>query len=296
MPLFYPHKQTALIFIVCALIVLGTLWYVQGWNTHNQNAKNDMAAAQNIQVTQTGALFATTTDWQKQFFVPSTATPLKNGRKNTETAVSNEPETITGQFGKKFFEQYMLLKQNNLTEDQQAIQAVIDKNISDVIASAPQARVYDVRSIVMAADNDVAAEKTYANTIGGIIASYSPKGDAAIIATEALDQNDPTRVKEIEAIANSYSTMLGKLIEVPTPKVLGNQHVGLINGVSSMVFAAQGMSKVFSDPLQSLVSLAVYEKSLTSMHNALLDLKYEFSQKQIIFSNGESGAYFNLIN
>lgn len=296
MPQFYPHKQTAIIFILCVIGVLVTLWYVERGNTRSQGALDAMSTRQNVQVTQAENTFATTTDWQKQFFVRSTSTPSQKNTLTTKNQVAEEPETITGQFGKRFFEQFMLLKQNNLNDDPEAVKAVIDQNVGDIVASAPQAQIYDTRNILIAPSNDTTAEKTYANTVGGILSSYAPQGDAAIIATEALDKNDPSKIKEIEAISNSYSTMLKKLLQVSTPKNIADNHLALINAVSSMVFVSQGMSKVFVDPLQSMVSLAVYEKSLTSLQNALLDLKYNFSQKQIQFSSNEPGNIFNLIN
>ncbi len=296
MPLFYPHKQTAIIFIICILGVLGTIWYVGRGNARSQQASNVMSGQQNTQVIQVGTAIATTTDWQKQFFANSTSTKLKNSTLTTNDPSTNEPETVTGQFGKKFFEQYMLLKQNNLTEDPTAIKAVVDQNIGDIVSTAPQAQVYDIRNVLIATTDNLAAERTYANTVGEILSLYDPKGDAATIATEALDKNDTSRIKEIEDIANLYSIMLKKLLAVPAPKTINQNHLALINAVSSMVFVSQGMSKVFIDPLQSIVSLAVYEKSLTSLQNSLLDLKYNFSQKGIQFSSNEPGIIFTLIN
>ncbi len=296
MPLFYPHKQTAIIFIICVLGVFGTIWYVGRGNTYSQQASNVMSGQQDIQITQVGTALATTTDWQKQFFANSTSTKLKNNTLATNEPSINEPETVTGQFGKKFFEQYMLLKQNNLTDDPTAIKAVVDQNINDIVSTAPQAQTYDIRSVLITATSDLVAERTYANTVGGILSLYNPQGDAAMIATEALDKNDTTRIKEIDAISNSYSLMLKNLLTVPAPKTISENHLALINAVSSMVFVSQGMSKVFADPLQSMVSLAVYQKSLASFQNALLDLKYNFSQKAIQFSSSEPGIIFTLIN
>lgn len=293
--MFYPHKQTAIIFILCVLGVLVTVWYVGRGDVRGKETDNTMSIKQNKQVIQAGVAIATTTDWQKQFFVSSTSTPSKKDVSTTKNQNTDEPDTITGRFGKKVFEQYMLLKQNNLAEDPTAVKAVVDQNVNDFISTAPQAEVYDIRSVVLANTSDLSAERTYANAVGSILSTYTPQGDMAMIANQALEENDPTKIKEVEAIANSYSIMLKRLLVTPTPKTLAGYHINLINGVSSVAFVAEGMSKVFSDPVQGMVALAVYEKSLLSLQNALLDLKYNFSQKQILFSNNEPATVFNLI-
>lgn len=296
MPLFYPHKQTAIIFIICALGVLGTILYVGRGDLSTKKIPTDSSAGQDIQVTSTGTVFASTTEWQKQFFANSTTSILQVARENSKNASAKEPETLTGQFGKKFFEQFMVLKQNDLADDQTAIKAVIDQNMNDFVSTAPQAKTYDIRSVLITPTDDLTAERTYANTVGEILVMYIPKKDAAIIATEALEQNDPSRIREIIAIADSYSTMLKKLLAVPAPKTISVNHLNLINAASSMMFVSQGMSKVFEDPIQTMISLAVYEKSFASLYNALLDLKYNFSQKSIQFSNSEPGIIFTTIN
>lgn len=293
--MFYPHKQTAIIFILCVLGVLVTMWYVGRGDVRGKETDNLLSAKQNIQVIQPDIAIATTTDWQRQFFVNSTLTSTKKGVSTTKNQNTGEPDTITGRFGKKVFEQYMLLKQNNLAEDPTAIKAVVDQNVNDFISTAPQAEVYDIRSVMLANTSDLSAERTYANSVGSILSTYTPQGDMAMIANQALEENDPTKIKEVETIANSYSTMLKKFISVPAPKTLAGYHINLINSVSSVAFVAEGMSKVFSDPVQGMVALALYEKSLLSLQNALLDLKYNFSQKQITFSNNEPAIVFNLI-
>ncbi|MEN9524513.1 MAG: hypothetical protein RL536_582 [Candidatus Parcubacteria bacterium] len=301
MPMLHPHKQTAFIFLVCVLGVLATIWYVGGTN-NKQKALDDMSTRKNIQVTQMSDLIATSSDWQKQFFASSRSSDdlvspkaSLSGQSNNSTRASEEPDTITGQFGKKVFEQFMILKQNNLTDDQTAIKAAIDQNMSDIVSTAPQARIYDIRNILVSQNVDVSAEKTYANTVGSILSMYARQGDAATIATEALDKNDQSRIKEINVIAESYSNMLKKLLAVPAPKTISDMHLNLVNSASGMVFVSQGMAKIFSDPMQSMVSLAVYEKSLGSFQNALVSLKNNFEQKDIRFSNSDPGIIFTII-
>ena len=295
MPLFYPHKQTAIIFLVCILGVLATVWYVGTGRVRNQGV-DSLADKQGLQVTQSTEAFSTTTDWQKQFFVQSTTTIPQSKTLAVNDQSPNEPETVTDKFGKKFFEQFMLLKQNDLIDDPDAVKAVVDQNMNDIVDSAPEARVYDIRNVLLSPNIGILAEKTYANSVGEILTLYMPQNDAAIIATQALEKNDPSRINEIQAVTGSYSTVLKKLLEVPAPKSLADELLALINSMSAMVFISEGMSKVFSDPLQSMVSLAVYEKSLVSLQNALLDLKFAFNDDQVVFSSTDSGNVFNLIN
>lgn len=294
MSLSYRHKQTVIIFIVCILGVGAAGYAVYGKSWQNKTPNIPKSEVLGTAPAEAGAI-SDTNDWKKPFLMSSTST--KNTLKSTAVIETEpeEPETVTGQFGKRFLEQYMILKQNNLIDNQEAVKAVIDQGVDSIVSSAPQPRTYDVRNIIVAKSDDKVSRKIYANSVGNIISTYMPKDDAAIIATKALEEEDKDLIKKIETTASSYATMLSKILEVPTPKSLLNNQIGLVNSISSMSFVSDGMSKVFSDPIQGLVALAIYEKSLLSLQNSFLDLKYAFSTDNIEFSSTDPGIIFTLI-
>jgi hypothetical protein len=295
MSLSYRHKQTVIIFTICILGVGAAGYAAYGGNlqrTTSETSSNRVVVTTSADITP----ISSTNDWKNQFLSQSTSTKTAYGSVNASPLEPKEPETLSGQFGKKFFEQYMYLKQNNLSEDPTAVKALVDQTTQNLVEGAPLPTQYDVRNVSVATGNDLAAEKAYANMLGSILSAYMPPQDPAILASQALEKNDPTMIREVEVASASYATMLKKMLAVPTPPLFIKNQVNLINGVSSMVFVSEGMSKVFSDPIQGLVALALYEKSLGSLQGALLDLKYIFSMDQLQFSSTDPAIVFTLIN
>lgn len=295
MAILYPHRQTLLITLVCTAVVGGTFWYVnrvplaQGDYTPEVSTTDVVKGSIDTSV-------STSTDWRSQFFTSRSADANASGKAPAVTTpIASQPETFTDRFGKEFFTQYMLLRQNNQIENPDAVKSVVDQTMNNFVSSAPEAPVYDQRNVTISTDTSINAAQIYANTVGSIISTYAPAQDAATIATQALEQNDESLLSSIPSIAAAYSTMLNKLLAVPVPQTFVAAHAKLINSVSGMAFISQGMSKVFSDPVQGLVALAVYEKSVTSFREALLDLGYAFSQKGMQFTARDPAFIFNTI-
>lgn len=285
------HKQTLIILIVCLLGVAVAGYAAYGNSLFSKTTQQEVtgispALSGNSVIPESG-------DWRNQFLTSGSSTiAVKSAQTSTS---SSEPETLTGQFGKKFFEQYMYLKQNNLSENPEAIKALVDQTTSNLVDAAPQARVYDVREILISRDSGTTADRAYANAIGSIFSANMPTRDAATVALQALDEEDQSKIKEVEAIAAAYDRILSGALATAAPKSFAGFHTNLINSVSAMSFASRGMTKVFSDPVQSIAALAVYEKSLGQMRDALLDLKFAFSQEGLEFGSTEPAIIFSLV-
>jgi hypothetical protein len=275
--------------------VLGVL--VAGYAAYGSSLvgqKPETSPIKDISVTpQTEAVISTSTDWRNQFLTTGTnaiTTKSSGAKKEPE-----EPETLTGQFGKKFFQQYMYLKENNLSEDPGAIKALVEQTTQNLVDAAPLARIYDVREIKISTSAGVAAERAYGNTIGSLLAAYVPRQDAGTIALQALEQEDQSRIKEVEVIASSYNTLLKEILAIPAPASLATYHVALVNALSAMQFSSQGMTKVFTDPIQSVGALSIYQKSVGQFRDALLDLRFIFTQDGVTFSTTDAAIIiFNM--
>ncbi len=292
MSLSRQHIQTLVILIVCILAVAGAGYAAYGGplGKKTDQVKRDDAIISTSSTEQNA--ITPSGDWKKQFLTGSSTIRASGA---TKTTVSSEPETLTRQFGKKFFEQYMYLKQHNLSEDPQAIKTLVDQTTSDLVDAAPQARVYDVREVTISTASDAASERIYANAVGVIFSAHMPHADAATVALQALENEDPSQIKNVESIADSYDAILTGILATPAPASLAAFHVHLVNGVSAIAFGSRGMTKVFTDPIQSIAALATYEKSLGQLRDGLLDLKFIFSQHGIQFSSSEPATIFSMI-
>jgi hypothetical protein len=276
---------------VCILAVAAAGYAAFGTSVSEKTDQIKQVDAVVSSSTEQGTI-SSSVDWKKQFLTGSTTIKTSG---TAEKTVPSEPDTLTGQFGKKFFEQYMYLKQNNLSEDPQAIKALVDQTTNNLVDAAPQARVYDIREINISTSQDSGLERVYANAIGTIFSAHMPTSDAATVALQALEDEDPSQIKTVESIASSYDAILTGILSVPAPQSLATFHVNLVNGVSAIAFGSHGMTKVFTDPIQSIAALATYEKSLGQLRDGLLDLKFVFAQHNLQFSSAEPAIIFSMI-
>lgn len=290
---FYPHKQTILIALICILAVGGTLLYVQdkkskvfAINRQINQVQDEIYNTDTIEI-------STSTDWKKQFFVEPPVNTDK-ARLKAETKPS-APLTATEKFGKDFFEQFMILKQNNLTENSEAVNNFVTKTTGELVASSPQAKTYSLVDTLVSPNTDNVSIRNYANTVGSILSKHMVPGDAALIATQALQANNEKMIKKIDPLIKAYSNILKDLLLVRVPKPYSQLHLNLINAVSAMHFGSVGMTKVFSDPIQSLAALATYENTVGNLRDSLLAYKYEFSLSNIEFSASEPAGVFYII-
>lgn len=282
MSLSYSQRQTLIILVVCVLGVL-----VAGYAAYGDSVlpkKSETLPIGDISATppQTEAIISTSTDWRKQFLTVGTNTiTTKSSATKKEP---EEPETLTGQFGKKFFQQYMFLKENSLSEDPGAIKALVEQTTQNLVDAAPLARVYDIREMNISTTDGAAAGRAYGNAIGSLFAAHMPQQDAATIALQALEQEDQSKIKEVEVIASAYTALLKEVLSNPVPASLSTYHVSLVNALSAMQFASQGMAKVFVDPIQSVSALSVYQKSVGQLRDALLDIRFVLTRDGVTFS------------
>jgi len=225
MALSYPHKTTVITFLVCGLAVAGMATYVMGEKrAHSGNYRANVVASADILPTDS---IVSNTDWQKDFPKISNTTV-----KPSPTSTGNvEEETLTDQFGKSFFTQFMNLQQNGQTNNGQAVQSTVDQAISDLAFTADQPTTYDLVDIKTSSKNDEASIRAYANTIGSLFYSHAPRADAIAIATEALEKSDMKIFGQLDPVITSYSTLVKNYLTISPPSELAPYHVDLINGV-----------------------------------------------------------------
>ncbi|MFA6315482.1 MAG: hypothetical protein WC648_03910 [Candidatus Paceibacterota bacterium] len=297
MAIFYPRKQTAIIFIVCLVVIIAAM-YFSDTSLVAKKAKqlNDSSPVIAVKTDDTKTIKTLDgKDWKEQFFDVTKNSSAYKAEPQTEVTSIEEPVTVTDQFGRDFFARYMLLKQNNLTEDDESIKAVIDQSMDEIATQVSQPKLYFRKDILVSENSGPVAIKTYANAVGSLFYAKAPRENAALIASQALDANDPAELVSIPPIINSYTALLADLKRLPVPKELADHHIDLINGISAMLFVSDGMNKVFTDPIQSLVALNLYGTAQDALRGSLLQFKIYFADNKISFTPAEYGSFFATI-
>lgn len=284
----YPHKQTVLIMIVCAIAVGGAYMYTK---QSSSTAKTSVISP--ISVTNESekpSAIATSTDWQLSFLDKSTtSTPEK-----TANTVQNQELTLTDRFGRDFFARYIQLRQSNLIENQQFVTDTLNQSIYTAARGAKQPKTYSLSDLSVIPNPDSARIRAYGNSLGSIFSTYTVNADPAIIANDAFEKGDMTMLEQIDPIISAYASIASALRDLPVPQPLTTYHLNLLNAISGMEKISRDIRAIESDPMQSIVSISAYAETQSSIVAQLKSMASYFSFVGISFSPSEPGSLFSL--
>jgi len=286
----YPHKQTLFIGTISIAIIAGAIYYANpDFLTKKNTWLNVGAKENNTALAMSDIEYLPDSDWKKAFKEASSVQTLSESTKN------KEPETLTDRLSKDFFTRYVELRQNNLSGSEQSVKSAMDQTIDSAVTVAPKPKIFNVSEIKVIENNDSVSIRNYANNIASAFVKYGPKADPTSIAIEALEKEDDALFAKIKPITTSYNNLTKSIQSIPVPKMLLNQHLGLLNGLSSMLFVSQGLEKSTDDPMQSMIALGVYNQARESIRSSLYNISNYFSRNGVFFNNNEAGIFFSTI-
>jgi hypothetical protein len=289
MPNAYPHKQTVFIFIICAIILMSIIWYVFGSTLSN---KQTSSIAENMSISSsTNQLIDANYDWKKSFFDNSLT---KKGSYDTSNTVVKKEENLTDsdKLGRLIFTEYAKIKQSGQSTDEKSLSKIANDIIDSSVVAVDQSKVFTKRDVVVIPNNDLIALRDYGNRVGGIITNYSPQRNDAYIAFEGIKQGDSEYVDELNNNIAKYESIMKLLTSVPTPSILQDAHLNLLNGVSKLQFIAKSLTKSATDPMSALSSLNYSKEAMTLVITGVQTIKKALVGSNIKYSSIEGGYYF----
>ena len=287
MAILYPHRQTLLIVIICIAAVGSTAWYVHRQNLLTNTSKPTSILIEKDNAVTTPVSPTKTDDWRNQFLStePKT-TPV--AKKTT----NSEPLTLTDQMGRNFFTNYIYLQQGGLTNNDQAVKNAVNEALSETASRAPLPKTYAVSSIISYTDDSKTSTHAYGNAVALAFSLHAPRADSAEIAVSAFDNEDMSLLAQIDPIIKAYANTISALLTTPVPSSLANQHINLLNGLSTMKYAAEGLRVGDKDPMQALMGISSYGSAQNSLQNALKNLKSRLDSQNISYTSDEPGIAF----
>ncbi len=286
MALSYPHRQTIIIGVICLVAIAAVAFYTQRNKAETNDALGVQASAK--ENTRDVTLTATSTNWQKDFFTVSTSTKSTQISKSGNTT----SPTLTDTVGKDFFTRFMVLKQAGQTTDQESVKNAMDQTIANAAASAAQPKIYSLSNIKISTDTSLDAIHMYANTVGSTLLTNISRQDPTEIAMNALDRQNMDELKNIDPIISGYQKAISELLLVNVPQDLASSHVGIINGLSILLYVSQGLRRIQEDSMQSMVSLGLYTTGQDTLRASLLDTQAYLQVKNVPVLSTEPGYLF----
>lgn len=279
MAIYYPHKQTALILLVCVLAIGGTWFYVRSQSSYGDGQKADTVTLNVDRGLIVSASSTPPTDWQKDFFGAggSTVTTLNSSKTKQ---VDEGPLTITDQMGREFFTKYIQLRQANLLGNKD----IVDQTSQDLVtatinASAP--RVYssaDIRIIDISKGDYL---ERYSQSITDIINTYGFERGESSILQEFNKTSDARVLKNIDPIIKVYKQMVASLLSTQVPAAMQDNHLSILNSVSAIESAAEDLRHADTDAVRTLSGIGKHVKGVTKLLDTIVVVNNELSRYNI---------------
>lgn len=220
--------------------------------------------------------------------------PNDNAKSVAETAnAKKEALTQTDLVARDFFARYMELNQAGLAGDSQSQADLIGQVLKNgMVLSTP--KLYAQKDILVSADDSAAAIKRYGNEVGAIFKKYSNPNarNEVVIAKESVEAEKPEALKEIDPIITTYKNIVTNLLKVSAPQSLAENHLKLVNSLSTLLFCAESLRKIDKDAVAGIQGTSLWLGAATDLNQSFITLKSSFTSNGITYAAGEPGSFF----
>lgn len=203
-------------------------------------------------------------------------------------------DTETEKFAVSFFEEVLQTHGGkNLSEEEK--KAIYEKSLRQ-FSSLNTAKLYLRKDINITLDNNADSIRAYGNDAGRVIveAGNNPKRVEAelIILGRALEAEDETMLRDLTVIQDGYDAMIARLLLVPVPESLIDEHLLLINSMQAIRDDVDGFMKAFDDPLVAFLRTKRYGSDIAGLTTAIEGIRTSLEKESIVYGNIENGSFF----
>ncbi len=206
-----------------------------------------------------------------------------------EAVPYEEPTTFTGKFAEGFLTDYLKGKQQGggVLDDPDAI---VDAAIS-AVGSTIVNKTYTLGDITVVPD-DGNSIREYGNAIAKIMLSKPYAGESeVIITTNAIKTNSPEELKKLDVVKINYRSMVGEMLDVPTPGTYAILHIGLLNGYEAIYGDIDAMGQAFTDPLYATARFKQHYDDIQGFFAVLKEVQNKLLADGVVYEKDEPGAY-----
>lgn len=216
------------------------------------------------------------------------AAPNTDPKNNVETDVADN--TVTAQFARSFFTEYFNTYGgvSNLTEEQ--LTSFTRRAVDKLVAQRGDNTLYKM-SAVKVEGTGAEALRAYAARVETMLSkSPRPSEDAELqLLSDALEKNDLSALPKIQETGHAYSVIGKSLMTVSVPKEAAQAHLATANAFGARGLIIIDMGSATTDPLRSLVGLALYRDSGVEFARSLAEIYKVFEANGAVIKEGEPG-------
>ncbi len=226
-------------------------------------------------------------DWRDEFITTDAIIV------DVATSTYTPPDTLTGKMSLQFMEG--ILGSRIYAPFGETDLEIIDNTV-DYLFDETQQKLYTIDDIIIIPGGEEADVIRYTNSLITIIAENSDptlRGELDIL-NEAVRNNNPKEIKELEAVANVYEQYRDNTLILPVPSIMAKEHLDLINTFEAIYYDIYAMSLFNSDPVVTLLRLKHYQNDAVSLHNSLQNIYTAVAPFSSGFSMDDPGLAINI--
>ena len=203
MAIFYPRKQTVIIFVVCLLAVWGVAYYASGNASATRKTTDHVLDVGDVSTNIETSPISNSDDWQKQFIDNTAKNSAAPSSKKTGSAEKTTPQTMTDKLGQQLFASYMQLSQANLLNNKDVVSQTAGDLVESQINTNPT-KTYTLSDLPILSTMDKSILNNFSISVGQIMESYPIKKSESAIMQSYLTDNDAKVLKSIDPIIKAY--------------------------------------------------------------------------------------------
>ncbi len=281
-------KRRVIISLVIFCIVVGAALYFK----NRPDAKSSKTQADLVVEKLADTLLARDNEkgqfktWEELYGSTTSAT-------STDGQITAPKYTSTDLFSQEIFKEYLAQKQAGVE---------ITPELSGQIAENVLTKNYPTDEAKMVSKTDIKTEDAtylnfvaYANaliqTVMAPLPGNSDKSEMELLQ-EIAGNPDLLGTVDFQPFLDRYTAMKKALLRMSVPESVAQAHVNIINGVSNLILATQGMASLETDPIGGLGKTAAYTTGLDLLDVGFGQVKAQLKASGVFFSPDEPAYPF----
>ena len=183
------------------------------------------------------------------------------------------PDSITEQFSRAFFEEYMRASGGQVMTPE-AQEVLVQRLLADFTARAGRTLNSSYTSVSMRRNTTLSINE-YAGSVEAILRARDVPagyGEPLLLMQAILEQGDESARKKLEVLAKSYADISSDLLALQVPPAVIDQHVALVRSFDTLARATRLVVNYEKDPLAVLGSLTVYQPTSQAIMRAFKEI------------------------
>lgn len=202
------------------------------------------------------------------------------------------PQTLTDQFGKDLFGQY--LKARGSGEPSSAdVATFVEQGVAQLKKNQAVQNAFNQGQVKVSGTGPEAL-LVYAAAAEKIITKIDAgkSKDEIEYYSDAVYKNDPAALVAVQKYAKDYAVAGKALMDIAVPKELATSHLRLANSLMQVSESLGDMGALKTDPLRAMLGMASYKDSSAEGRGALSDIWQVFHAENVVPAAGSTGSIF----